>query len=253
MAQNEYNIIKLLETESTNEYAKKLGRDGALHGTVVTADSQSAGKGRLGRSFNSEKDKGIYMSILLRPEISPAMASGLTLVAAVAVHDAMMKVCGIDVGIKWPNDIVYDGKKLCGILTEMSVMSSEGVRYVVVGIGVNVLNESFVEGLLDVATSLFMITGKRFSKELLIDAILEEFNAYYHKYIEDGNLSKIVDYYNKNLIHTGQMIKGINGNDIYKGICHGIDDTGALLVEVDDDVKRIISGEISVRGVYGYV
>jgi biotin-[acetyl-CoA-carboxylase] ligase BirA-like protein len=168
--ENHYNIIDLDNTDSTNEYAKRLARENFLYGnvdkTVIIAESQSAGKGRLGRSFLSENGKGIFMSILLRPgpDMSPEQASGLTLVAAVALHEAILNVCGLETGIKWPNDIVADGKKLCGVLTEMSVDGS-GVKFVVVGIGLNVSNEMFDKELSKLATSLYLLTGKIYDKD----------------------------------------------------------------------------------------
>lgn len=247
-----YNIINLPEVDSTNEYAKKLAKEGAAHRTVVVAESQKAGKGRLGRSFDSKKGEGIYMSILLRPDITASQASKLTLIAAVAVHEAIEQFCGIKTGIKWPNDIVVNGKKLCGILTEMSA-DCKGVRYVVVGIGVNVINKTFSDELSQIATSLYMLTGEEYSKTELIEAILTSFDKYYEKYIACGCLSVIKDIYDKNLIHTGHIIKAINGNDVIQGVCKGIGDDGQLLVENEEGVKEIISGEISVRGVYGYV
>ena len=247
-----YRMIHLSETDSTNEYAKRLARDGAEDRTVIIADSQSAGKGRLGRSFDSRKGKGVFMSILIRPHITLEQVSRLTLVAAVAVYEAIEKFCGLKTGIKWPNDIVVDGKKLCGILTEMSA-DSTGVKYVVVGIGVNVLNESFSEELSDLATSIYMCTGKKCSIEELIDVILECFEKYYVKYLSVGTLTVIRDIYDANLIHTNCTIKAINCNEVIQGVCKGIGNEGQLLIDTGEEIKEIISGEISVRGVYGYV
>lgn len=247
-----YTIINLKETASTNDYAKKIAREGASDRTVVRAEGQTAGKGRLGRSFDSQRGKGIYMSILLRPKLTPEQTGRLTLVAATAVHEAIKEVCSLDTGIKWPNDIVADGKKLCGILTEMSA-DSAGVKYVIVGIGVNVLNETFGEELSQAATSVYMQTGKRIKIDGLAEAILDKFDSYYIKYGEAGKLSVIREKYDKCLIHTDKQIKIINGNEVWQGICRGIGDDGELLVETENGMKQVISGEISVRGVYGYV
>ncbi len=251
---NRYSIINLSETDSTNEYAKKIAREGANDKTVIIAEYQSAGKGRLGRNFFSENGKGIFMSIILRPDLTPEQAGGLTLVTAVAVHQAILHVCGINTGIKWPNDIVADGKKLCGILTEMSTsFEVNGVKFVVVGIGINVLNEVFDAELSKLATSLYILTGQVFSKEKLIYNVLQCFDTYYEKYLEVRNLSVIRNIYDENLIHTGKVIKAVDGDRVLQGVCKGINGKGHLLVETDEGTEEIISGEISVRGVYGYV
>jgi len=275
-----YNIINLNSTDSTNEYAKRLARESYIYGndnknidmtidkttdrniddnidgdidkTVVIAESQSAGKGRLGRSFLSESGKGIFMSILLKPDISAEQASGLTLVAAVALYDAISDMCGLETGIKWPNDIVADGKKLCGILTEMSV-DGTGVKFVVVGIGLNVSNDLFDAELSGLATSLYLLTGRIYDKNFLVEGILKSFDAYYEMYLKEGNLLFIKELYNKKLIHMGEVINAINGENVLQGVCKGINDKGHLLVENDGIIEEIISGEISVRGVYGYV
>ena len=252
--ENRYSIINLSETDSTNEYAKRIAREGASDKTVIIAEYQSAGKGRVGRNFLSEKGKGIFMSIILRPDLTPEQAGGLTLVTAVAVHQAILNVCGINTGIKWPNDIVADGKKLCGILTEMSTsFDGNGVKFVVVGIGINVLNEVFDAELSKLATSLHILTGQSFSKEELIEDILQLFDIYYEKYLEVRNLSVIRNIYDENLIHIGKLIRAVNGDKVLQGVCKGINEKGHLLVEKDEDIEEIISGEISVRGVYGYV
>lgn len=252
--ENRYSIINLSETDSTNEYAKRIAREDASDKTVIIAEYQSAGKGRLGRNFFSEKGKGIFMSIILRTDLTPEQAGGLTLVTAVAVYQAILNVCGINTGIKWPNDIVADGKKLCGILTEMSTFfDGSGVKFVVVGIGINVLNEVFDAELSKLATSLYMLTGRSFSKEKLIEDILKQFDTYYEKYLEVRNLSVIRNIYDENLIHTGKHVKVVNGDKVLQGVCKGINEKGHLLVETDEDTEEIISGEISVRGVYGYV
>ena len=153
--------------DSTNNEAKRLGRMGTPHGTLVIAEEQVAGKGRLGRNWDSPKGEAIYMTLLLRPEIHPENASMLTLLAALAVTDAINAVTGISVAIKWPNDIVIHGKKLCGILTEMSA-DMNGIRYVVVGIGINCNMNSFPGVLEQTATSLFLDTGVKQSRERIV-------------------------------------------------------------------------------------
>ena len=257
-----YNIIDLDKIDSTNEYAKRAAKNGAEHWTVIRAKEQSAGKGRLGRTFMSEENAGIYMSILLKPDITPDMASRLTLVAAVAVRKALLRICKLECFIKWPNDIVADGRKVCGILTEMSTAQGR-INYVVVGIGVNVTNKFFEEELSQVATSVYMLTGKEYDKDVLSEAILMEFEDYYKKYTEAGGMKAIKPEYDKYLGNIDKEVRVIDGSREIRGICRGIGEDGELLVEVKDNqsgenneaphIEKIISGEVSLRGVYGYV
>lgn len=261
MMKDGYKAVRLDETESTNEYAKRLAREGAADRTVVVARKQTAGKGRLGRSFDSEADKGIFMTIILRPELEPVAASRLTLVAAVAVREALNELCHVRCGIKWPNDIVYDGKKVCGILTEMSTENGR-IKHVIVGIGVNVSNETFAKELSEIATSVYLITGKQYDKDELLEQIIDRFDKYYEMYMQTESLSAIKQEYDSYLVNIDREVRVIpsdaNGAAL-QGICRGIDEEGDLLVEVLDEgngsrrLEKIVSGEVSVRGVYGYV
>ena len=146
-------------TDSTNTRAKRLAEDGAVHGTLVVADEQTGGRGRRGRAWESQKGVSIYMSLVLKPEIEPNHASMLTLITAMAVAGGIEKTTGLECKIKWPNDIVIHGKKVCGILTEMSTQM-DYINYIVIGIGINVQNESFPEEIGEVATSLRIESGK---------------------------------------------------------------------------------------------
>lgn len=247
-----YEIIRLKETTSTNDYAKKLGRQGANHGTVVMAESQSAGKGRLGRKFYSQSGQGVFMSIILKPDIDLLRVSQLTIVAAMAVRNALKKCTGEAYAIKWPNDIVCNGKKLCGILTEM-ITEQGAIKCVVVGIGINVRNGQFDDELKELATSLKLCTGRDYDIEDVAKAVLESFFAHYQEYMDSKDLKYMKSEYNEALVHNGRKIV-VNGNNyVQEGICAGMDETGALLVKTDKGIERIISGEVSVRGVYGYV
>ena len=165
-------------TDSTNTRAKMFGEEGKPGGTLVVADCQQMGKGRRGRSFDSPKGQSIYMTILLRPDISPVKASMVTIIAAMAVRKAVAEVCSIETGIKWPNDIVADGKKICGILTEMSA-EPDSVNYVVVGIGINVNNSSMPKEIEDVAVSLKMLTGKEYKRSNIIAEVMKWFGIGY--------------------------------------------------------------------------
>lgn len=257
---DKYNIIRLEEIDSTNEYAKRIAKTGAKHGTIVLARKQSAGKGRLGRGFESNEDKGIFMSMILRPDIEPIAAARLTLVAAAAVRQAIKQVCSLECDIKWPNDIVADGRKVCGILTEMSTENGN-IKYVIVGIGINVTNELFKEELSQVATSILMLTGKIYDREVLMWKIINQFDRYYEAYVRLGNLTAIKDDYDKYLVNIDRQVRVVDctgGRAVLEGICRGIDEEGNLLIETESEdgsrrVEKIVSGEVSVRGVYGYV
>ena len=239
--------------DSTNLRARRLAEEGAGSGTLVAADAQEAGRGRRGRSWVSPPGKNIFMSLILRPDILPAKASMLTLVAALAVRDGIESVTGLSPVIKWPNDIVSNRKKLCGILTEMSA-ELEGIHYVVVGIGINVNLEEFPLEVRDTATSLFLETGGKVVRSQLIAAVLEAFEHYYEEFISQGDLSRLISVYNKNMVNAGKEVRILEPSGEYKGRALGINEKGELLVEMPDgEVRHVISGEVSVRGIYGYV
>ena len=255
-------IISLRETTSTNDYAKKLAVHNVDDFTTVVAHRQTGGQGRMGRSFYSPENEGIYMSVIVYPHMQPKMVSMVTIVAAMAVKKALEHVLAeivdksenVTLGIKWPNDIVVEGKKLCGILTEAS-MTEMDVKYLVVGIGINVNNEVFSEELQDKAISLKMLTGQNLDKKGIVEIVVKYFKQYYNQFVESENLGFMLDQYNASLVHNGVDVQIISGTDSYTGHCEGMDETGALLVRMasDNEVKKVISGEISVRGVYGYV
>ena len=241
------------EIDSTNLQVKRLAETGAPEGTLVVGDCQVKGRGRLGRVWTSPSGCGLWMSLLLRPEFSPMQASMVTLAAAMAVRDGIYRVTGIEAGIKWPNDLVCNGKKICGILTEMS-MEENRISYIVAGIGINVNNRSFPEELQEKAVSLAMLTGKNCGRAALAAAVCRSFEQYYEMFTADGNLKRIVPSYNQYLINRGRQVV-ISDHAGYM-ICtsEGIDETGALLVVREDGTREAItSGEVSVRGIYGYV
>ena len=165
--------------DSTNKKAKELATEGAKHGTLITADAQHAGIGRRGRTWSSEKEAGIYMSMLLRPKIDTDKAAMLTLVAALAVERAIAETLQCQPKIKWPNDIVLNKKKICGILTEMSLKGTE-IDYVVIGIGINVNNKEFPEEIASTASSLSRELGKEIDREMLITEVWNRFMIYYN-------------------------------------------------------------------------
>ena len=248
---------------STNKKAKALALEGAVHGTLVTADAQEAGVGRRGRSWSSEKEAGIYMSMLLRPSIQTQKASMLTLVAALATQRALVHLChGVmkdakeyktgQPAIKWPNDIVLNKKKICGILTEMSLTGTE-IDYVVIGIGINVNNKDFPEEISETASSLFLELGKEMDRELLIKEVWKQFDVYYKQFLQTGDLSPLKDEYERVLINKEEKVKVLDPLGEYTGLAKGITNTGELIVDTEGELRYVSGGEVSVRGIYGYV
>lgn len=236
---------------STNNEMKRLAEQGAPSGTVVIADTQTCGKGRIGRQWISPPGENIYMSFLLRPSFEPMMASMITLVCAMAVREALSKQ-GLESMIKWPNDIILHGKKTCGILTEMSAQA-ERINYIVVGIGINVNQKVFDEAIKDMATSLFIEQNKTYDHAQIIKDVLEAFEKYYRLFVQGGNLSLLMDEYNQYLININRDIRIIEHGNVKTGIARGIDEAGCLVAEIDGYIEHIMSGEVSVRGVFGYV
>ena len=192
------------------------------------------------------------MSLLLRPDIPPECASMLTLVAAMAVEAGIFLVTGLKGQIKWPNDVILDGKKVCGILTEMST-EMESIHYVIVGIGINVGIREFPEDLQDKATSLILHTDKGVNRAALTAAVAEAWEDYYESFLKTLDLSLLKEEYSKNLVNRDREVKVLTLGNIYTGISRGINERGELLVETADGVRAVMSGEVSVRGIYGYV
>ena len=247
------NVSYFRETDSTNTQAKRLGEEGAPHGTLVVAEAQNAGKGRRGRTWVSPGGEDIYMTLLLRPDILPSSAPMLTLVMALSVAEALREETGVDARIKWPNDIVSDGKKLCGILTEMSA-EVDYIHYVVIGVGINVNQPSFPGELKDRATSLVIETGKKFLRPALIAAVMRKFEKYYGSFTEQGNLSGIQEAYNSLLVNVGEHVRVLDPGHEYNAVSSGINEKGELLVQKEDgSTEAVYAGEVSVRGIYGYV
>lgn len=239
-------------TDSTNTQAKSLGEGDAPNGTLVVAGKQESGRGRRGRSFESPAGTGIFMTLLLRPEIEPQNASMLTLVSALAVAKGIEYMVDLPVQIKWPNDIVVNGKKVCGILTEMSAQM-DYVNYIVIGIGINVSNEEFPEEIKDVATSIYLESGKHVNRAMLIEKIWEEFEDYYELYEKTQDLSSLVKEYDSYLVNRGQKVRVLDSKEPYEGKAMGITDRGELIVDTWEARRLVSAGEVSVRGVYGYV
>ena len=238
--------------DSTNTRAKQFAEEGAPNGTYVIAERQESGKGRRGRGFDSPAGKGIFMTLVLKPQIDPGHAPMITLVTALAVSRAITDMTGRPAGIKWPNDIIMSGKKVCGILTEMSAQF-DYVNHIVVGIGVNVQNERFPKEIEAVATSVFLETGKHYNRAELVERIWEAFEHYYEIFLQTEDLSGLVNEYNGHLVNLHQQVKVLDPQEPFEGKAMGITPKGELIVDTWESRKLVSTGEVSVRGIYGYV
>lgn len=238
--------------DSTNVRAKLLAEEGYPSGTLIVANEQTAGKGRRGRIWNSEKDTGIFMTMMLKPDINPSRASMLTLIAALAQAKALRDITGEDVRIKWPNDVVLNGKKIVGILTEMSAQF-DYINHIVIGNGINVNTTSFPEELQNMATSLFLETGKKFKRAEIIAKTWEYFEQFYEIFLETEDLSALMKEYNALLVNMHKGVKVLDPKEPFEGKAMGITKNGELIVDTWECRKLVSSGEVSVRGIYGYV
>ena len=239
------------ETDSTNLWIKRLAKEGASEGTLALAEFQSAGRGRLGRSWEVPEGTSVMMSILLRPKFEPQYAPTLTLVMGMAVAKAV-KNLGFDVSIKWPNDVVVSHKKICGILTEMGVRDGK-IDYAVIGVGINVNIKEFPEEMADKATSLYLESGKEFDRSQIPGLVMEAFEKYYEKFAATCDLSGLKEEYESILANYNQPVR-VLAKEPYEGVARGITDGGELLVEkTDGTIVAVSAGEVSVRGLYSYV
>lgn len=242
-----------VRTGSTNADIRLLAGQGASDGTLVTAEEQTDGRGRRGRSWQAKSGSSLLFSILLRPGLQPDTAPQITLLMAMAVTKAIRETCGLDALIKWPNDVVAGGRKVCGILTEMDV-SAGAIQHVIVGTGVNVNQTKIPEELTQSATSLFLELGKEVSKDELLAAILTAFENYYERFLQKGSLEDLREEYCSWLVSLDKEVKVLDPQGEYVGISRGINETGELLVDLPDgNTVNVYAGEVSVRGLYGYV
>lgn len=274
------------ETGSTNNDAKRCGEEGHPHGTVVVADIQNAGKGRRGRAWQTIPGTALSFSILLRPSFPAERASMITLVMALAVAEAVEaamgegvqgvgeaalkeggqgnlergteKPAGSAVTIKWPNDIVINRKKVCGMLTEMTMTPElDEIQYLVVGVGINVNNESpqeFQEEIRETATSLRIETGRRLNRAELLRDVLSRFEKHYETFLKTLDMSGLRETYQARLQGLGGEVRVLDPAGEYTGVSRGINDRGELIVERKNGERvAVYAGEVSVRGLYGYV
>lgn len=234
------NVVYMPVCDSTNEVAKR--NLDMPHGTTFIAQSQTNGKGRIGRSWISEKKSGIYMSILLKPDIDSENVAQITLVAAVAICRAL----GCDTQIKWPNDIVIGSRKVCGILTERIGDA------VICGIGINVNTKSFPEEIADIATSLYIETNEKHDVDYICAIVMNEFEILYDRFIEEG-FSAIVDEYRSRCVTLDHDVVVSHDGVEISAYAYDISPTGELMLETEEGDIQVRSGEVSVRGIYGYV
>ena len=238
------NILHFFRIDSTNAAALQLAAEGAEHGTVVLAEEQTGGRGRLGRVWYSEKSTGIYTSIILRPPLSPAAAPVLTLMAGLAAQRAVTSTTGLAVDIRWPNDLLVNGKKICGILTEMNA-EVDRLHAVVLGIGMNVNNSQMPAALEDIATSLRMEAHRGISRVQLVASLFREVERYYQMLLKDGNRAITERWAAASTFAHGKHVRVVNASGEASATTMGVDPSGALRVEYDDGRQDLIlAGEV---------
>ena len=249
-------LICMESVDSTNAYLKRVASQGVVDGTVAVADEQTGGRGRRGRTFLSPAGKGVYLSVLLRPPVEPNELLPITGFGAVAVCNAIERVAGVRPQIKWANDLVLGGKKLCGILTELSMEGESGaLQYVIMGIGVNVAHtrEDFAGELESIATSLAVETGRSVSRAALAAAMIEELDALYVALLRH-KLAPYLETYRRDCLTIGREVQLLWEDMHEKVLATGVDDSLGLQVLRQNGAKETIrTGEVSVRGLYGYV
>lgn len=237
------------ETDTTNNRARELALEGAPEGTLVVAEKQTAGRGRRGKVWESPLGTGIWMSLVLRPQIMPVEASVLTLLCGLATAEAIEAETGLSAGIKWPNDILINGKKAVGILTEMDCEMSQ-VHFVIPGIGINVNTASFPPEIVDIATSLYLECGKTVSRRRLVHKVLERLEEHYETFLRTGSFTAMLEDYRKHCITLGKEVH-VLGREPFFAEALDITPEGELLVRRADNGKEevVFSGEVSIRGV----
>ena len=235
------------EIDSTNNEAKKQANSGCAEGTIVLAEEQKGGRGRLARGWFSPAGKGIWLSMILRPPFNPYDAPKCTLMAAVAVTKAIREITQVQCGIKWPNDILYQGKKIVGILTEMSA-EIDAINHVVIGMGINVniSQDDFPEELQSIGTSLSIIKGYKISRLELLNAVLKELEIAYEQVVERGFIPMLNEWRELS-ITLGKNVNVVGSGREFSGLAMDIDQDGALLVQTQQCLERVLAGDVSIR------
>lgn len=229
---------------STNNQARLLAGGGYPEGTVVLAEEQTSGRGRQGRAWHSPRGEGVFLSVILRPPVDAMEVARLTLVTGVAVVEAAQETTGIRLGLKWPNDLLYHGAKVGGILTE-----NTGGGAVIVGIGINTSQAEFPPELAGKATSLYLASGRRVDRAALVVAVLQHLEALYAAFL-GGALAGILDDWRRYSVTLGQRVRAVVNDEVVEGLAVDIDDHGALLLEIEEEgavrTQRLWAGEITM-------
>jgi BirA family biotin operon repressor/biotin-[acetyl-CoA-carboxylase] ligase len=238
-------IYHFFKTDSTNRVALELGHAGEPEGAVVLAEEQTAGRGRAGRVWHSDRAVGIYVTVLLRPRLAPVQAPLLTMMAGLSARSAVQAVTGLTADLKWPNDLLLNGKKTGGILTEMHAEPGQ-IRFVIVGIGLNVNQEKLPGTLADTATSLRVETGKTQSRMEVLVRLLREFENDYNRFLREGVESVVARFEEVSTYAKGKRVRVTNGMESYVGTTAGLGPEGLLQVERDDGkVMTVIAGDVT--------
>lgn len=248
-------LLCLDTVDSTNTECKRRAVSGAAEGLVVIAEEQTGGRGRLGRSFQSPRGRGLYLSALLRPRLEPQEAADFTAWVAVAVCDGVEAACGVRPRIKWTNDLVLDGRKLCGILTELGLESeTNALEYLVTGIGININHtpEDFDEAVRPVAVSLAQILGHPVRRSEVAAQVILALDRMYAAFPQ--NKREYLDKYRAGCLTPGNQVQLVTPVSRQEALALEIDDDFRLVVELPGGTRKALSaGEVSVRGMYGYV
>ena len=271
------NLIYIEETGSTNDDAKKLGEEGAPHGTLVVTDLQKSGRGSRGRNWETPSGTNIAMSLLVRPTAPAERISMLTLVMGLSVAEGiedaivakrdrhiskstlmdfsreMLTESKMYPQIKWPNDVVIASRKICGILTELHMNPDNTINNAVIGVGINVNMTDFPEDIKDIAGSVLSTTGMKLDRSLVVACVMKRFEENYESYNKNFDLSLLRDNYERRLINRRKIVKVLDPKGEYEALAHGITNMGALLVSDEEGEEyEINAGEVSVRGLYSY-
>jgi BirA family biotin operon repressor/biotin-[acetyl-CoA-carboxylase] ligase len=261
---NEYELNRKLNSKipflfkksvgSTNTWAKEEALKSDADFMLVTAENQESGRGRLGRGFESDNKKGAWCSFIMKPDLKPEKALIITIASAIAVCKTLKQTCGLDTGIKWPNDIISNGKKICGILSEMSC-ETNAIEYIVVGIGINVLQdkEDFSRAIREMAASVYTETGRKYRRSDIIAALCYNMQEVY-SHVKACKTDEIINSWKEFSVTDGKRIRITTDGVEKAAFAEGIDGQGRLIIRNDDgEIAVYNSGEISVRGIMGYI